>query len=175
MSTCANCQLPTETENIKSNRLCRPCRDLDKKKDSIYVTPIERDDLELILAWRSNPKIFEHFRSQDEPLDWIDHVSWFESRVANRYDFMIHYNDRRVGVINIDQNDMVGIYLGDFSAHGQGIATESLCWLCNRFEERVPLFAEIHEDNTASKNLFRRCGFQKTNKNKEWIEYVYNS
>jgi RimJ/RimL family protein N-acetyltransferase len=174
MSVCTNCQLPIETKN-ESNKLCAYCEKINKKEIPIRLAPIDHDDLELILAWRSNPQIYQYFRNQNEPIDWEDHVSWFESRVSDRYDFMINYQRRRVGVINIDQNNMVGIYLGDFSAHGQGIATEALSWLCNRFEDRSPLFAEIHKDNTASKNLFYRCGFRQVDQNEKWIEYVYDS
>lgn len=174
MSACTNCQLPIETQK-ESDELCGPCKNMNKKEMSIHLTPIDDNDLELLLAWRSNPKIFQHFREQNEPIDWEDHLSWFESRGSDRYDFMIYYDCRRVGVINIDENNMVGIYIGDFSAHGQGIATEALSWLCNRFEHRSPLFAEIHEDNDNSKKLFRRCGFRQVDQNEKWIEYVYDS
>jgi RimJ/RimL family protein N-acetyltransferase len=174
MTICADCRLPIKTKNVQSNGLCGPCTRRAKGEPSVRVTPLERDDLELLLAWRSNPEIYRYFRKQDEPLHWDKHVSWFESRVAERYDFVIHYEGRRVGVINIDQDDIVGIYLGDFSVHGQGIATKTLNWLCDRFEGRTPLFAEIHGNNDTSKRLFRRCGFQQADQDGKWLKYIYD-
>jgi len=172
MSICENCRLPVGAEPTKSLCLCSPCTMLVKNEPSVRVSPFKRDDLELVLAWRSNPEIYRYFRKQDDPLHWGEHVSWFNSRASERYDFVIHYNERRVGIVSIGQDDVVGIYLGDFSAHGQGIATKTLNWICDRFECRKPLFAEVHEDNDASKQLFRRCGFRQVNQDGKWLKYV---
>jgi RimJ/RimL family protein N-acetyltransferase len=127
-----------------------------------------------VLAWRSNPDIYRHFRRQDSPLDWENHLSWYESRDADHHDFIIHYEDRRVGVVSITTSDEISIYLGDFSAHDQGVATAALNWLCERFEYRSPLTAEIHEENDPSKRLFEGCGFQPLRRDGEWIQYSYD-
>ncbi|WP_436344045.1 GNAT family N-acetyltransferase [Natronorubrum sp. FCH18a] len=178
MTTCDDCRLPTEAKQAhdgdETRTLCKPCATLVDSDRSIYVSPLEHDDLELILAWRSNPKVYRHFRLQDGPLDWDEHVAWFESRGPDRHDFVIHYDGRRVGVVSIDGENEVGIYLGDFSAHSHGVATMALNWLCNRFNERTPLTAEIHEQNGASKQLFTRCGFQQESIDNEWLQYVYD-
>lgn len=175
MSACANCRLSIKTDDNQLTGLCSPCTKLIKQKHCIELAPIERNDLELILAWRSNPKIYRYFRTQDGPLEWNEHISWFESRASERYDFMIHYEGRRTGVVSIDQDNEVGIYIGDFSVHGQGIASATLKWLCDRFNNRTPLFAEIHKSNTASKHLFQQCGFQQTESDGTWLRYVYDS
>lgn len=178
MTVCNDCGRPIKTNRDSSDEdaqsRCGSCTKLVENHCSIRVSPLERDDLELVLAWRSNPEIYRHFRLQNNPLEWHEHVTWFESRSPNRHDFMIHYDERRVGVVSIDSDDEVGIYLGDFSAHGHGIATASLGWLCNRFEDRTPLFAEIHEENAASKRLFNRCGFQQRDTDGEWLQYIYD-
>jgi RimJ/RimL family protein N-acetyltransferase len=70
--------------------------------------------------------------------------------------------------------DEVGIHLGYPSARGQGVATAALNWLCARFKERVPLFAEIHENNDASSRLFERCGFGRTGREDGWLQYAYD-
>jgi len=138
------------------------------------ILPLNRDDLELVLAWRSNPEIYRYFRQQDGPLDWEEHVNWFESRSPERYDFVIHYDGRRVGVVSLDASNRVGIYIGDFSAHNQGVATNTLDWLCDRFKDRTPLIAEIHKSNASSKQLFIRCGFQQQGCEGQWLRYVYD-
>ena len=177
MATCDDCRLPIERSlsTGKKRVLCDPCSSLHDLDFSIRMRPVERGDLELLLAWRSNPKIYRHFRVQDEPLSWGEHVEWYESRSDNRYDFLIWYEKRRVGVVSIDADDEVGIYLGDFSAHGHGIATAALEWICDRFADRTPLTAEIHENNEPSKHLFKRCGFEKSGADGDWVQYIYES
>lgn len=177
MASCVDCELPlqaNEEGNSCESPRCDPCATLSESNLSIRITPLKYEDLELVLAWRSNPEIYQHFRQQESHLNWKEHVSWFESRSSERYDFLIHYKDRRVGVVSIDSDDEVGIYLGDFSAQGRGIATTALRWLCNRFSDRAPLFAEIHTENNESKQLFRRCEFQEMEREKEWLQYVYD-
>jgi RimJ/RimL family protein N-acetyltransferase len=178
MARCSNCCLPIELQTAnkrgETEHLCQPCINLADDTTSISVSPLDKNDLELVLAWRSNPEIYRHFRKQNDPLDWDEHVKWFESRTPSRYDFIIHYNGRRVGVVNIGSDNDVGIYLGDCSARGRGIATNALNWLCERFDDRRPLIAEIHESNEASQRLFRRCGFEEAQKEGEWIKYWYH-
>jgi RimJ/RimL family protein N-acetyltransferase len=172
MSACDNCGQPIETAS-DAGSLCEPCRGLSERTTPIRITPMEAEDLELVLAWRSNPEIYRHFRRQDAPLGWESHLSWYESRSAERHDFIINYDDRRVGVVSITATDEISVYLGDFSAHGDGVATAALDWICERFENRAPLIAEIHEDNSPSKRLFKSCGFHQRGRDGEWIKYSY--
>jgi len=173
MSECDNCGRPIKNKN-STHSLCEPCKLLSERTPPIRMTPLDTDDLELVFAWRSNPKIYRHFRKQDAPLNWENHLSWYESRAAGRHDFIIHYDGRRAGVVSITTDDEVGIYLGDFSAHGNGVATAALKWLCKRFRYRTPLIAEIDENNHPSKRLFERCGFQQCGCDEEWVEYSYD-
>lgn len=175
MASCDDCRLPVERplSTPKTRILCDPCLSLHNFDSSTRIRPIERDDLELLLAWRSNINIYRHFRAQNEPLEWEEHVTWYESRPDSRYDFLIQYDGRRVGVVSISSDDEVGIYLGDLSAHGHGLATAALEWICDRFENRIPLTAEVHKNNEPSKRLFKRCGFKKSDTERDWILYIY--
>ena len=175
MSVCKDCkQLIENTTTDSSNKkLCSSCISLSEHTNDIYITPMKKEDLELVLAWRSNPKIYKNSREQSEPLDWENHVSWYESRDPDRHDFVIHYQGRRVGVVSISETDEISIYLGDFSAHGKGIATAALSWICGRFKHRVPLVAQIHQNNTSSVRLFEKCGFQRQERDGEWKKYYY--
>lgn len=178
MDRCSNCSLPIKNKKSKNknkNRtICQPCVDLENDTNSIYVSPVEKKDLELLLAWRSNPEVYRHFRKQDSPLSWDEHIGWFKSRDADRYDFIIHYDGRRVGVVNLGADNEVGIYLGEVSAQGKGIATKVLNWLCERFNDRRPLTAEVYKSNYPSQHLFSRCGFEEEEQNADWIRYRYN-
>jgi RimJ/RimL family protein N-acetyltransferase len=176
---CDLCGRPGQRESIElpigTVLACSPCGRLAGGDDPIWVRPLDRDDLELVLAWRSNPEIYEHFRRQDGPLEWEEHVSWFESRPEARFDYVVRYTDRRVGSVNLTETDEVGIYLGDVSARGRGVATWALRWVCDRFDTREPLWAEIHRENERSRALFERCGFERVGSKCEWLEYVYRS
>ncbi|WP_253738138.1 GNAT family N-acetyltransferase [Halohasta salina] len=177
MPNCDGCELPTSRQKSKDNEaetLCGACTELREGTPSVWVSPLESRELELVLAWRSHPEVYANFRQQDGPLTWDEHVSWFESRDTDRYDFIIHFDGRRVGAININQANEVGIFLGDFSAGGHGVATVTVEWLCQRFDYRAPLYAEVHDENQASKRLFKRCGFQQRDADSDWIEYVYD-
>lgn len=179
MASCEECGCPGELRDVHDGNerqsLCEPCAALVDSDRSIRVSPLECGDLELVMAWRSHPKVYDRSRQQDGPLNWDEHVTWFESRDPERQDFILHYDGRRVGVVSLNTHDEVSIYLGDFSAHGHGVATTALDWLTERFENRVPLVAEINEDNEASKQLFTKCGFQQEEQDGKWLKYVYES
>lgn len=177
MATCEDCGLPGAERRAgdADGPRCDPCAELVHGEPPARVSPLREGDLELLLAWRSNPEIYRHFRRQDGPLDWEEHVDWFDSRGADRHDFVVRFHGRRVGVVSLDEERHVGVYLGDVSARGRGVATAALEWLCERFEDRAPLYAEVHEENDASRRLFERCGFERHDRDGEWLRYVYES
>lgn len=176
MAACEACGRERRTvstaDTDQSTPRCRPCERLAEA--DVRVSPLSDDDLELVLAWRSNPHVYRHFRNQDGPLKWEDHVSWFESRPEDRYDYVLQFAGRRVGVVSLDADDAVSVYLGDVDARGQGVGTNAVEWLCDRFDDRAPLRAEIHEPNTRSQRLFERCGFTRRGRDGEWLQYEYS-
>lgn len=176
MATCTDCglDLVADSGSNQDRPLCEPCTQLSDSPLPIRITPISENDLELVYAWRSNPEIYRHFRQQDGPLVWEDHVEWFHSRSRARHDFIIRFDNRRVGVVSLDDANEVGVLLGDYSARGHGVATAALHWLCQRFTDRRPLYAEIHDENSPSKRLFVGCGFEKSGRDGDWIRYVYD-
>lgn len=128
------------------------------------------EDLELLLAWRSNPRVYEHFRNQDRPLSWEEHHSWFESRSADRHDFTILYEERRVGSVFLTPDSFVGVYVGEIDLWGKGIGTAAVDWICTEFD-REAFFAEIHAENGGSKRLFEGCGFTAYDRQDDWLIY----
>ncbi|WP_256307082.1 GNAT family N-acetyltransferase [Halobellus litoreus] len=123
------------------------------------LRPVRLGDLELMLAWRSDPEIYRHFREQDGPLEWKNHVEWFVNRSPDRQDHIIEYNGRHVGSVNIDEEDHVGVYIGEKSLCGEGIATRAVQELCGKLDSDE-FYAEIHTDNESSQRLFEKCGFK---------------
>ena len=123
---------------------------------SVEFRVLEEEDLELVLCWRSQPRIYKWARRQRERLDWDEHQKWFETLPSSSVYYIIEWSGRRVGLVGLDANDFISIYIGDESALGNNVATRGLKWICEKFADRTPLFAEIHVDNTPSKNLLRK-------------------
>ncbi|WP_324759586.1 GNAT family N-acetyltransferase [Haloarcula sp. GH36] len=138
----------------------------------VSLRPLKVQDLELVLAWRSNPRIYRYFRDQSEPLQWDDHVEWFASRDPERRDFIIEHDGRRVGSVAITAAGEVSIYIGEVSLWGSGVATAALTTACERVENDQ-LTAWIHEENESSQDLFERCGFAFLDEDGDWLEYQF--
>lgn len=138
--------------------------------DHVTLRPVRQRDLELILAWRSHPTIYRHFRDQNGPLDWESHAEWFQNRPPGRDDYLICYRERRVGCVAVTEENRVSIYIGETTLWESGVASAALKLLCEQ-SNRPVLYAEIHEENTRSQRLFEGQGFLKTGTDGEWLQY----
>lgn len=136
----------------------------------VDIRPLRIDDLELVLAWRSNPQIYENFKQQESELSWEEHLQWFATRADERLDFIIEYRGRRVGCVSVSADNLVSIYIGEISLWGNGVAKSALKTLLGRLDRS--LVAEVHQDNIASQRLFEDCGFNKISGG-EWFQYEY--
>lgn len=140
---------------------------------TVTLRPLSPSDLDLVLAWRSNPKIYEHFEEQDSPIDWETHLTWYASRPPNQIDLMICYQGRRVGIVNVDSDGDVSIYVGEVALWDNGIAKAALQQLIERVDRK--LTARVHESNERSRALFESVGFELVCRDGEWHDYSYQS
>lgn len=153
--------------------------------DVVSLREAERRDLELMLAWRNNPRLYQWFTGQSSPIPWADHVEWFENRDPDRQDYIIHYGERRVGSVWVMADGEVGIYIGEEPLWGQGVGTAALNALIDLVEDtsdplrRRPvdageLWAGMHRYNDRSQALFERVGFEWTHNegNRAYYEYA---
>lgn len=132
--------------------------------------PVTTDDLELLLAWRSHPELYNHFSRQDDPLTWKDHFEWWQSR-ENRRDWIIVINSderwRDVGSVYATELDTetpeVGVYVGEITSWGNGIATDGLNFIIDWLGEHnySKARAKIADANEPSQNLFQKVGFER--------------
>lgn len=137
--------------------------------ESLNFRPVQVQDLELLLAWRSNPDIYNQFKNQETALAWSDHVSWFATREESRHDYIIEYEGRRVGSVYIDDKEHIGVYIGETSLQGKGIGPQAIEWMTKKFDK--PLWAEIKTENKASRKAFSKCGFEEVTEKNGWIKY----
>ena len=96
----------------------------------ILLRDAQYHDLELIMAWRSTPLIYEGFYTQNRPLTWEEHTNWWNSRNKDWRNFIIIYELRKVGSLTIGQLDHwspeIGYLIGEVTLWGKGIGREAV-------------------------------------------------
>jgi RimJ/RimL family protein N-acetyltransferase len=131
------------------------------------------DDLELILSWQSNPRVYRDIPYQDDALKWEDYIKWFCTRSPKCRDFLIEYHERRVGVVSITVDGRVGVYMGEVTLWDEGVASKALSLACTQVNDRS-LYSKIHKSNSETRRTFRKCGFKCTDNEEEFKIYEEN-
>lgn len=139
------------------------------------------NDLELLLAWRSHPKLYGNFYLQKGPLDWDAHREWWFSREHRRDWIIVLDSDGRwrdVGSVNVSDLDTnlpeVGVYVGEITLWGQGVATDAVAFAVDWAKDQgyPAVKARILESNEGSRRVFESLGFRKVGAARE-NEYEY--
>lgn len=150
------------------------------KAETILLREANDDDLELMMAWRSNPIVYRGFYLQREPLKYEEHYTWWKSR-RNRKDWIITFQcgeyTRDVGSVHVSSLDSdspeVGVYIGEVTAWGRGFGRQAvslvLTWL--RAAGYKKARASILKDNATSIGLFEALGFKRISEEHEgeWV------
>lgn len=134
--------------------------------------------LTLMMAWRSNPLVYEGFYSQTKPLTWDEHIQFWNSRPSSWGAFIIFYEDRPVGVVTIGQlehwNCEIGYYIGEVSLWGKGIGKEAVRqgmeWIKAQGKEYC--HTTVKKNNERSIRLLKSLGFEymaEARKNEIWM------
>jgi len=144
--------------------------DGDGARAEVMLRQAEPRDLELMLAWRSDGKIYEHLKTQDEPLEWQEHVEWYGSRAPGREDYIIMNSGRRVGVVSITAESDIVVYVGEKTLWGEGVGTEAVRRLLAR-TEREQYWTVIYPENKASRRIFEKLGFEECGEKDGLIRY----
>lgn len=147
----------------------------------VEIKKITEDDIELIYYWRQNYEIYKYFMLQTGPLDWDDHIQFWNNYI-NRYDWIVFYDGRRVGSVYYKEVSSevldIGIYIADITLRGRGIASRAirlaLEWAISNQYQRITAY--VHNDNSPSNKLFERNGFvlKETDKDSGFNFYIYD-
>lgn len=147
----------------------------------VSLREAEDHDLELMLAWNSNPQVPRFLPSRPSALTWELHHAWWKTR-QHRIDWIIEYDDgktrpRAVGAVHIrDLNTPtpeIGLYVGETDLWGRGIGRMALelamAWAWPQGHRR--LRAVIHPRNRRSHPLFQGLGFVRvgTGRRGQWL------
>ena len=145
----------------------------------ISLRPITEADYPLTMAWRSNPLVYAGFYQQKEPLKWEEHIKWIKSRNRDERNFIIMYDDRPVGGVNVSQLDHwepeIGYYIGEVSLWGNGIGKEVINLALKYIKEygRKYCHASVLKSNTRSIGLLKSLGFEESGDAREgeiWLK-----
>ena len=152
---------------------------------TVLLRELTDNDLELVLAWRSNPEVFSAFYQQGHlgkgAPTWEGHYRWWHSRY-NWKRWIIQVNDgettRDVGQVTFAQldnwNPEVGILIGEVTLWGKGVGKKALSlaldWLRNKGYEKV--HTTILKGNERAIRLHESVGFKRTGEARK-MEWAY--
>jgi RimJ/RimL family protein N-acetyltransferase len=125
----------------------------------VMLRPAQAIDCERIYEWNFAPDVRARSLTADI-VAFADHAKWFAKRLPESRIWVIEEFFRAVGTVRIDQIGGVGrisIALGA-NARGRGIGKAAIALACAGW--RYELFAEIADDNEASRRAFEACNFR---------------
>lgn len=140
--------------------------------ERLVLRDITEQDTDLIVKWRSNPKVYKYFLSP-HPINKEEHLNWYHEHYiynADRYDLMAIVKDtgKEVGVFGIKKSasnlkEAEVSYILAPDEQGKGYATEAILelmkyvktvWNCTK------AVAEIHKENHESIQFAERLGYR---------------
>ena len=129
--------------------------------DNVTLTPVTKDDLELLLAWR---RLLPENATRSSVPSWEQHLAWFEEKSHDG--FLICYEGRRVGFVGLRYDDQVdqywiSIHIAEPDIRASGIGSNAVRQAMAVLTERghIDCYAEIHVSNGISQRFFSDLGF----------------
>lgn len=143
------------------------------KSHNLTLRPIMPADTPLIVRWRNSDFVRNNFLYRGDFTEEI-HRHWLETKVANGevVQFIIEHeeNDNKVPVGSVYLRDIdkenscaeFGIFIGEESALGKGIGTESAKVMLDFAHNQLGLhrvFMRLLADNISAYKTYRKAGF----------------
>lgn len=127
------------------------------------------DDLPMVLAWRTNPRVTRYMVSDIEN-DLDKQVQWFKN-LSDPY-WVGYYGNRPIGVLNLQLNDAsFGFYIGEDDATPLGGLM--LPYFYNYLfanPRQHALYAEVMEGNEGVMKLHKFYGYTPVGAKKKQVE-----
>jgi len=136
----------------------------------LLLRSVVEEDLPQILEWRNKPEVYEGFYSQDRPITWSEHRTWWASRPHTWREFIVVLKEeteiRDIGVVVLCQlehwSPEIGFFIGETELWGKGYGKEmvtlALEWLKKMGYEYC--HTTVLLSNKRSAHLLWRLGFQ---------------
>lgn len=153
------------------------------KNDKIQLRAIEPEDLDLLYKWENNPLLWATGNTR-QPYSRFALKQYIQRPDETIYEsgqlrLMIEEisGNRAIGTVDLYDFDIhnsriaLGLYI-DETRQGKGFATEALHLIEEyvfRFLKVAQLYCHISENNTASKKMFEKEGYEQHGVLKNWI------
>jgi RimJ/RimL family protein N-acetyltransferase len=136
------------------------------------------DDAALIFDWRNDETSRKASESSD-PLDWIQHCEWLESRLESFSSEKVYIAEEVEGhpvaygrIWNKAKNTATISICVDPSLRGEGIGTKVIGLLRDKiYEDKRTPVAIIKDTNVISQKAFISNGFKIRNRRLGWLEF----
>jgi RimJ/RimL family protein N-acetyltransferase len=133
----------------------------------LHLRRARQDDVDLLFDWVNRADSLSGKLRTKGPIPYDDHVRWFEARLKEPATviWIVELGETPAGQIRLSEVDAaveVDVYL-IADARGQGRAEAALRQAFHRYREqggRATPVALVKKDNTASRRLFERLGFE---------------
>jgi RimJ/RimL family protein N-acetyltransferase len=133
----------------------------------VGVRPATEKDAELLWAWRNDPFVREN-SFKTEPIEWGDHLKWFELRLSSP-ETRIYILDRDglpVAQVRYERRNKEMAEIGDISVssgdrgkgYGKAALALTLEMACAELSVRK-IHAVVKPGNVASSKMFQSAGF----------------
>ena len=152
--------------------------DLAKDSGQVTIRNANMRDADVIYQWQSDPNTRKYFHNLDIP-QFAEHINWLEKKLAELKSFfyIIEHKNKAAGVLRLNYKDnvkknvyLVSIYISP-DHYQKGLGSIALNY-ANLLFNKSELHAEIHQDNIASKKLFMKSGYVKSDEKDLYIKNI---
>ena len=150
------------------------------KKFGVVLESLTLETAELVRNWRNDPEI-NKFMDYTEQITIDAQKRWFEKiQTENSNYFLIRKDDLPIGMIHIEKIDLknhsahVGLFIGDASYHGTGVALSASLSLLEYAFTSLSLksvYAKVKNDNALAVEYNQFLGFEKFEKWNDQFSY----
>lgn len=149
------------------------------ERGKVALRFLERNDAFTSVAWRNNPKIWEHtLNSPNRIITIEDELEWIDKVMAedNSYRFAILYDEVYIGNIqltNIENNESYyGIFIGNTAYLGKGIgkaATKLILDFGFNVLKLNKIKLRVKVQNFIAYNIYMNLGFKEIKRDSDLI------
>lgn len=149
------------------------------KTERLILREIEAGDAETIVRWRSDPQVYQYFKSP-HALTMEEHLVWFENDYLgneNIVSWIGSAEGRSIGVfgakrISFSEAEVSYLVAQSFQKKGYAReAVEGICqWISANWNVRL-IVAEIHWENIISQNFIKTLGFSGNGSIEGYVRY----
>lgn len=141
---------------------------------AINLRPATSADARLLFGWVNAPDALTQKEQTTRPIEWNDHCSWLELRLADSATLLLIVEEGRspVGQVRLEPRGgvhVIDIYIAP-AARGRGLARAALKSALDRAGIGAAV-ARVKGSNTASRHLFESAGFFEAGREGEIMIY----